>query len=166
MSERLALHPDRLSPADARSREIARGLYESVRGLPIVSPHGHTDPSWFAANKPFANPTELLVVPDHYLLRMLYSQGVPLERLGVAMVDDRTSASPQDAWRCFGEHYHLFRATPSRLWLDWVFAEVFGVLVHRETWGIGGDLEQHPARLAEVDRTEVEAVYLRRYPES
>ena len=127
MSAKLALHADRLFPADARSREIARGLYESVRDLPIASPHGHTDPAWFAANKPFANPAELLIVPDHYLLRMLYSQGVGLERLGVPTASGERSAGPRDAWRCFAEHYHLFRGTPSQLWLDWVFAEVFGI---------------------------------------
>lgn len=127
MSPRLALNPDRLFPVDERSRELARGLYESVRDLPIVSPHGHTDPAWFAANEPFANPAELLIVPDHYLLRMLYSQGVPLERLGVPAASGERPASPREAWRCFAEHYHLFRGTPSRLWLDWVFAEVFGL---------------------------------------
>jgi len=129
VSEKLVLHPDRLFPADATTREVARNLYQSVRDLPIVSPHGHTDPAWFAMNEAFANPTELLVTPDHYLLRMIYSQGVPLERLGVPTLDGPAAASPQDAWRCFAAHYHLFRGTPSRLWLDWIFAEIFGLEV-------------------------------------
>jgi glucuronate isomerase len=123
VSGKLTLHPDRLFPAEERTRSIARGLYESVRDLPIVSPHGHADPAWFATNEPFANPAELLIIPDHYLLRMLYSQSVPLEHLGVppAQPDRR------EVWRCFAENYHLFRGTPSRMWLDWVFAEIFGL---------------------------------------
>ena len=124
------LHPDRLFPADESVRAIARRLYDSVRDLPIISPHGHTDPAWFATDEPFANPAELLVVPDHYVFRMLYSQGVPLEELGVPTADGRaTDADPRAIWRRFAEHYHLFRGTPSRLWLDWVFAEVFGLEV-------------------------------------
>lgn len=75
----LSLHPDRLFPADPATREIARRLYETVRDLPIVSPHGHTDPTWFADNEPFADPSTLLIVPDHYVFRMLYSQGLPLK---------------------------------------------------------------------------------------
>ena len=123
MSGKLALDPDRLFPTEERTRAIARGLYQSSVDLPIVSPHGHTDPAWFATNEAFANPAELLIIPDHYLLRMLYSQGVPLERLGVPPAH----ADPRDVWRCFAEHYHLFRGTPSRIWLDWVFAETFGM---------------------------------------
>ncbi len=127
MSGKLVLHPDRLFPADERSRGIARGLYESVRDLPIISPHGHTDPAWFATDEPFADPTELLLVPDHYLLRMLYSQGIPLEQLAVPDLNGQVSVGPRDGWRCFAQHYHLFRGTPSRLWLDWIFAEIFGL---------------------------------------
>lgn len=124
---KLELHPDRLFSADERTRRIARRLYEQVRELPIISPHGHTDPAWFATNEPFANPSGLLVTPDHYLLRMLYSQGVPLEQLGIASASGASETDPRAIWRCFAEHYHLFRGTPSRLWLDWVFAEVFGI---------------------------------------
>ena len=133
MSAPLALHPDRLFPADERTRGIARSLHETVRDLPIVSPHGHTDPAWFATNDPFANAAELLLVPDHYLLRMLYSQGVSLEDLGVQKLGGGPTAEPRDAWRCFAKHYHLFRGTPSRLWLDWIFVEVFGLEVRLST---------------------------------
>src|SRR5690606_41498729 len=73
------LHPDRLFPADPNVRSIARTLYAEVRDLPIISPHGHTDPQWFADNEPFPDPATLLLIPDHYLFRMLYSQGVRLE---------------------------------------------------------------------------------------
>lgn len=129
MARPLTLHPDRLLPADPAIRAIARQLYESVAGLPIISPHGHTDPAWFASNAPFGNATELLLTPDHYLFRMLYSQGVPLAALGIG----NPHADPRAAWRLLAEHYHLFRGTPSRLWLDWVFADVFGLEVRLET---------------------------------
>ena len=122
MNRPLRLHPDRLFPADPATRSLARELYETVADLPILSPHGHTDPHWFAANTSFGNASDLLLRPDHYLLRMLYSQGVSLEALGVGAVAD-----PRESWRVFSANYHLFRATPSRLWLDWVFAEIFGL---------------------------------------
>ncbi len=125
MASPLNLHPDRLFPADHKVRNIARELYAAVKDLPIVSPHGHTDPRWFAANEPFGNATELLLVPDHYVFRMLYSQGVPMEALGVRNPD----VDPRAAWHLFAERYHLFRGTPSRMWLDWVFAEAFGIEV-------------------------------------
>ena len=123
MTRRLELHPDRLLPADPATRAIARELYQGVADLPIISPHGHTDPSWFALNASFGNAAELLLVPDHYLFRMLYSQGVPLETLGIR----NATADPRAAWRLLAEHFHLFRGTPSRMWLDWVFAEAFGI---------------------------------------
>jgi glucuronate isomerase len=123
----LRLHPDRLLPRDAETRSIARDLYASVADLPIISPHGHTDPRWFAEDSAFENATELLLVPDHYVLRMPYSQGVPLEALGVVDRNSGTPVEPRAAWRLFAQHYHLLRATPSRMWLDWVFAEAFGL---------------------------------------
>src|SRR5260221_3894275 len=124
----LVLHPDRLFPAEPGTRVIARRLHEQVASLPIVSPHGHTDPRWFATNASFDNATELLLRPDHYLLRMLMSQGIPLEGLGVPTADGtRVEADPRAAWRLFAEHYYLFRGTPSKLWLDWVLGEVFGI---------------------------------------
>jgi glucuronate isomerase len=112
-------------------RSIARELYNGVADLPIISPHGHTDPRWFAGNEPFSNATDLLLVPDHYLLRMLYSQGISLDALGVARRGrgQPPMADPREAWRLLARHYHLFRGTPSRMWLDWVFAEVFGLEV-------------------------------------
>jgi glucuronate isomerase len=130
---RLELHPDRLFPAEPNVRAIARGLYAGVKDLPIISPHGHTDPAWFALNESFANAADLLIVPDHYVFRMLYSQGVALETLGIPTVDgSATESEPRTIWRSFAAHYHLFRGTPSRLWLDWVFAEVFGLEVRLE----------------------------------
>lgn len=127
----LSLHPDRLFPAETDTRNIARRLYAEVAGLPIISPHGHTDPEWWATDASFGNAAELLLHPDHYVFRMLYSQGVSLEALGIRNPD----ADPRESWRLFAERYHLFRGTPSRMWLDWVFAESFGlnVLLGTET---------------------------------
>lgn len=123
MSQKLALHPDRLFPADPDTRAVARRLYAEVAALPIISPHGHTDPEWWATDAPFGNASELLLHPDHYVFRMLYSQGVSLESLGIRNRD----ADPRESWRLFAERYHLFRGTPSRMWLDWVFAQSFGL---------------------------------------
>ena len=100
-----ALHPDRLFPADPDTRAIARRLYAEIRALPIISPHGHTDPRWFAANEPFSDPAALLLTPDHYITRMLYSHGVALEALGIAPVDARQAPpEPRANWRKFAEH--------------------------------------------------------------
>ena len=122
------LDEDRLFPLDGKARMLARGLYATVRDLPIISPHGHTDPRWFAENAAFPDPASLFVTPDHYVFRMLHSQGVPLEDLGVARVDGGPVESDGRAiWRLFASHYHLLRGTPSRLWLDHAFQEVFGL---------------------------------------
>ncbi|MDE2052817.1 MAG: glucuronate isomerase, partial [Gammaproteobacteria bacterium] len=105
-----ALHPDRLFPADPGTRAIARRLYNTVRALPIISPHGHTDPRWFAHDAPFSDPVSLLLTPDHYITRMLYSQGLSLEELGVTPLAGAAQAAldPRIIWRKFAEHYHLF----------------------------------------------------------
>jgi glucuronate isomerase len=102
-------------------------LYETVRDLPIISPHGHTDPRWFAENKPFPNPAALFIQPDHYIFRMLYSQGISLESLGIPQNDGKESADPREVWRIFAKHYYLFRGTPTRLWIDYAFSENFGL---------------------------------------
>jgi glucuronate isomerase len=124
----LAPHPDRLLPADTGTRAIARDLYRSVKDLPIISPHGHTDPAWFAENVPFPDPATLFIIPDHYIFRMLYSQGVPLERLGVPRIDGGwTETNTRKIWRLFAQNFHLLRGTPSRMWLDYAFHEVLGI---------------------------------------
>ncbi len=128
MSVPLELDDDRLFPVEAPTRAIARRLYAEVADLPIISPHGHTDPAWFAYNHNFSDPAELLIVPDHYVFRMLYSQGVALDDLGVPHADgSRQNTDGRQIWRTFAAHYRLFRGTPSRLWLDYVFAKVFGL---------------------------------------
>jgi glucuronate isomerase len=118
------LHDDRLFPADPATRGIARRLYESVRDLPIVSPHGHTQAAWFAHNWPFPDPATLFVQPDHYVLRMLYSQGVSLDDLEIKASELQ---NPRKVWRLFADHYFLFRGTPTRIWLDYAFQELFGL---------------------------------------
>jgi glucuronate isomerase len=125
----LELHPDRLFPADPSTRTLARTLYAAVRDLPIVSPHGHTDPQWYADDAPFPDPSALFIVPDHYVFRMLYSQGVSLDALGVPRRDGTRARGydPRAIWRLFAERYHLFRGTPTRLWLDHAFHTVFGI---------------------------------------
>jgi len=128
VTQPLTLHPDRLFPAEPETRTIARRLYGGVADLPILSPHGHTDPSWWATDAPFENPTALLVTPDHYVFRMLYSQGIDLDTLGIPRADGSVAdVDPRAVWRILAERYHLFRGTPSRMWLDWVFAKSFGI---------------------------------------
>lgn len=124
----LSLHPDRLFPASTDVRLVARRLYSLVADLPIISPHGHTDPQWFADNKPFSNASELLLTPDHYLFRMLCSQGIELDRLGVPRADGSVQMhDPREAWRLFAANWYLFAGTPSRMWLDWVLVNVFAL---------------------------------------
>jgi glucuronate isomerase len=128
MPQNALLHEDRLFPSDAAQRAIARRLYETVRDLPIISPHGHTNPKWFAENTPFPDPASLLVIPDHYVFRMLYSRGIPLESLGIPRTDGQpVETDPRKIWRLFAEHWYLFRGTPTRIWFDHVFQEVFGI---------------------------------------
>ena len=121
-------HPDRLLPAEPGTRQIARRLYQSTRALPIVSPHGHCDPSVLAEDRSFGDPAIELVTRDHYLLRMLYSQGVPLQSLGVQPRDGSPAETDgRQIWRTFARNFHLFRGTPSRLWLEHTLSEVFGL---------------------------------------
>ena len=122
------LSPDRLFPAERGSRDLARRLYATVKDLPIVSPHGHTDPQWYADDTPFPNPSALFITPDHYVFRMLYSQGVALESLGIPRRDGApVERDARKIWHTFAAHYHLFRGTPTRIWLDHAFSTVFGI---------------------------------------
>src|SRR5271167_4996851 len=124
---RMILDVNRLFPADSAARSIAARLYDTVRDLPIISPHGHTDPRWFAQNEAFPNPAALLIQPDHYIFRMLYSQGISLESLGIPQLDGGESADPREVWRIFARNYYLFRGTPTRLWLDYALENQFGL---------------------------------------
>ncbi|MDP0927348.1 glucuronate isomerase [Paracoccus onubensis] len=122
------LDEDRLFPAEARARDVAKALYAGIHDLPIISPHGHTDPRWYAEDSAFPDPAQLFVTPDHYVFRMLCSQGVALTDLGVPRADGgATETDGRKIWRLFASHYHLFRGTPSRMWLDHSFQHVFGI---------------------------------------
>jgi glucuronate isomerase len=120
----MLIDEDRLFPSEPIARKFARALYAHVRSLPIISPHGHTQAGWFASNGPFPDPATLFVQPDHYVFRMLYSQGVSLDDLeiGQPVVKD-----PRKVWHIFARHYYLFRGTPTRMWLDYAFQEQFGL---------------------------------------
>ncbi|MGB6973906.1 MAG: glucuronate isomerase [Terracidiphilus sp.] len=120
----MLLHEDRLFPAEPGVRSIARSLYLQVRSLPIISPHGHTQAAWFAHNEPFPDPAGLFVQPDHYIYRMLYSQGVSMDDLEIGATEPR---DPRKVWKIFANHYFLFRGTPTRIWLDFAFQELFGL---------------------------------------
>jgi glucuronate isomerase len=122
----LTLHPDRLLPTDPEVRPVARRLYTAVRDLPIVSPHGHVDPRILVDDEPFADPTSLLIQPDHYVTRLLHANGVPLEALGVGagpLPEDRA----RTAWRLLCANWHVLRGTPVRFWFDTELAEIFGI---------------------------------------
>jgi len=124
------LHEDRYFDADPIVRRYARALYDETRPLPIVSPHGHVDPAILASDEAFKDPASLMITPDHYILRMLYSQGVPLEWLGVAPIDGKppnAESNPRRIWQIFVDNWQLFRGTPTRAWLEYVLHEVFGV---------------------------------------
>ena len=124
-----SLHPDRYFDPDPAIRRAAREVYEGTRGLPLVCPHGHVDPSLLAEDRAFPEPAALLITPDHYLFRMLFSQGISLESLGVPARDPKTAVErdPRKVWRLFASNYHLFRGTPSRAWLDYELHELFGI---------------------------------------
>jgi glucuronate isomerase len=131
----MPLHPDRFFPPDPTLRSLARELYEPVATLPIISPHGHVDPRLFAdPNATFGSPANLFIIPDHYVTRMLYSQGIPLEKLGIresgmAKAPNSQSQIPnhREIWKLFCANFHLFRGTPSGIWLTHELSEVFGL---------------------------------------
>ncbi|GAA2514868.1 glucuronate isomerase [Winogradskya humida] len=122
----LTLHPDRLLPADPGVRSLARRLYQGVRDLPIISPHGHVDPRLLLDDTPFANPASLFIQPDHYVTRLLHAGGVPLDALGVGE-PPLPEARAREAWRLLCAHWDLLRGTPVRYWFDSELAEIFGI---------------------------------------
>lgn len=127
------LNPDRYFSSDREMRNVARELYQSVASLPLICPHGHVDPRLFAdPNASFGSPTDLFIIPDHYVTRMLYSQGIELQRLGIREVEnsgntDHLASDHRTIWRLFCENFYLFRGTPSGIWLTEELATVFGV---------------------------------------
>ena len=143
---------DLLFPSEPTQRAIARELYALAKDQPIISPHGHVDPAIIADDAPFPDPAQLIICPDHYVTRMLLSQGVPPATLGVRTLDGEPyETDGRTIWRRFAEHWHLFRGTPSRLWLEETFGQVFGV-----TTALGPDTADEvydaiAARLAEPE---------------
>ncbi len=127
------LSPDRFFAPEPGQRRVARELYESIAGLPIVSPHGHVDPALLAdENATFGTPADLFIIPDHYVFRMLYSQGVPLESLGIPKRPDAPAGPALETdhrkiWQVFADYFYLFRGTPSGVWLAHELHEVFGI---------------------------------------
>ncbi|CAL8978588.1 Uronate isomerase [Propionicimonas sp. T2.31MG-18] len=123
---RLDLHPDRMLPADAGLRPLAREIYESVRDLPIVSPHGHVPAEWLADDQPFSDPTSLLITPDHYVNRLLHANGVGLDQLGVGQREFGPEQS-REAFRLLCTHWDAYRGTPVRFWLESELVDIFGL---------------------------------------
>ena len=122
------LNPDRIFDPNPTIRNIARELYAAVKELPIVCPHGHVDPGYFSRNDLFPDPTELILIPDHYVFRLLYSQGITMEDIGIPTIDgSAVETDHRKIWQVFADHYHLFAGTPTGVWLDVEFAEVFGI---------------------------------------
>ena len=137
------LNPDRFFSPDPTQRGVARELFAEVKDLPLVCPHGHVDPRLFAdQDYQFGSPTELLLIPDHYVFRMLYSQGIKLEALGIAphsvggeasleaveeVGSEAARTDPRASWQLFADNFHHFLGTPTGIWLTDEFANVFGV---------------------------------------
>jgi glucuronate isomerase len=148
----LTLHPDRLFGSEPAQRNLARALYATVKDLPIVSPHGHTDPQWYADNEAFSDASALFITPDHYVFRMLYSQGVALEDLAIPRKDGGpVEKDARKIWRTFAAHYHLFRGTPTRIWLDHAFHETFGIRERVSTESADRIFDQINACLAQPE---------------
>jgi glucuronate isomerase len=142
----LLVHPDRLLPPEPGIRVIARGLYESVRTLPILSPHGHVDPTMLLADERFSDPAALFVTPDHYVTRLLHASGVALEDLGVGR-GRLTEPEARQAWRLLCEHWEVFRGTPVRYWLESELAEIFDITLCPSATTADAIYDQLAARL-------------------
>ncbi len=123
---RLDLHPDRMLPADATLRPIAREIYDTVRDLPILSPHGHVPAQWLADDEPFSDPTSLLITPDHYVTRLLHANGIGLDQLGVHRADFGPEQS-REAFRTLCSHWSAYRGTPVKFWFESELVEIFGI---------------------------------------
>lgn len=128
---------------------LAADLYAEIKDLPIVSPHGHCDPAWFAENNRFQDPAALLVVPDHYVFRMLYSQGIDLAHLGVA--EPVRNADPREIFRLFAANWHLFLGTPSRIWMEYVLYQTLGITTPLSAQTADEIYDEIDARLGEPD---------------
>lgn len=128
MMENSSLNKFRFFDPNENVKNLAYEIYSEIKDLPIVSPHGHVNPKLLADNEPFPDPTELIIIPDHYIYRMLYSQGIPLESLGIPTLDGtKVEKDKRKIWQIFADHFYLFNGTPSGIWLRHEFSEVFGI---------------------------------------
>ncbi|HEY1349599.1 MAG TPA: glucuronate isomerase [Ktedonobacteraceae bacterium] len=144
-------HDDRYFSSDPARRQVAHELYALVQALPLICPHGHVEPGLLAAEPyTWGTPVDLLILPDHYILRLLYAQGIALEDLGVRRLDG--SPVEQDhrrIWQLVCDHWYLFRGTPTGLWLRDELREIFGIhepLCTQSAQGIYDALEACLAR--------------------
>ena len=144
----LTLHPDRLFPSEPELRAVARRLHDHTRELPIVSPHGHVDPQILVDDRPFADPTSLLVQPDHYVTRLLHANGIDLAALGVGR-GPLPEPEARAAWRLLCANWHVFRGTPVRYWFDGELGEIFGVTERPSAANADALYDHAAARLAE-----------------
>jgi glucuronate isomerase len=142
----LLIDPDRLLPADPATRDVARGLYESVQDLPIISPHGHVAPQLLLDDEPFSDPADLLITHDHYVTRLLHAAGVDLATLGVGR---SAPADPREVWRTFAEHWHLFAGTSSGYWLSHELATLFDLTDEPSAETADASFDVISARLAD-----------------
>jgi glucuronate isomerase len=148
--QKISLPPDRCFGPDPAQKEVARHLYGLTAELPLLCPHGHVDPQMFAdPDYSFGSPADLLIIPDHYVTRMLYSQGIPLEKLGVPRRDGGpVETDHRRIWQLFAENFFLFRGTPSGLWLTHELSDVFGVEEKLDGGSAARIYEHIAARLA------------------
>ena len=146
----LALHPDRLLPLDPGERTVARGLYDAVRDLPLICPHGHVDPKLLLDDEPFADPAALFVTPDHYVTRLLHADGVHLDELGVGQGPLSEDAARR-VWRLLCERWHLFAGTPVRMWLEAELGAIFGVTARPAAGTADAIYDQIAERLDDAD---------------
>jgi glucuronate isomerase len=125
-----SLAEDRFFGPDPQQKEIAASLFQGIADLPLICPHGHVNPSIFTnPNYSFGSPVDLLIIPDHYIFRMLYSQGITLDMLGIPCLDSemQTETDHRKIWQIFVDHFHLFHGTPSRIWLEYELKNIFGI---------------------------------------
>ena len=163
----LQLHPDRALPSAPEQRHVAREIYAQTKDLPLICMHGHVEAEVLADDRPFADPAQLLIVPDHYVFRMLASQGIDLARLGVPRVDGGpVESDSRQIWRTFCENWKLFRGTPSRYWLEHELVEVFGVSLEPSADTADAIYDEIAARVADpqfrpralLDRFNIEVI--------
>ena len=123
------LNPDRYFSPDITQRQVARNLYAATHSLPLICPHGHVEPGLFSdPSYQFGSPTELLIIPDHYVFRMLYSQGISLDSLGITHRDSTAGETDhRKIWRLFAKYFYLFQGTPTGIWFRDELSEVFGI---------------------------------------